>query len=104
MEYILIDIGLAVGTWLLGRLFHVRLFRTWRDAVLVLGIAFLVGVAWDTYGIFRHNWTYPSGHTLGIYIGLMPLEDYAFMLVVPYFVIMVYAIVAQRMSQKDAAV
>jgi len=55
-----------------------------------MGFFFVFGSLWDTFTIYRGGWIIPIEKTLGITIGLMPLEDYLFMLISPYFVITMY--------------
>lgn len=51
---------------------------------------FIFGALWDTLAYYKGNWIIPVEKTLGITIGLMPLEDYLFLLISPYFVITIY--------------
>ena len=51
---------------------------------------FLFGIVWDSLAILRGHWSFPVDKTLGITIGLMPLEEYLFILIIPYFIITIY--------------
>ncbi len=69
---------------------HIQLFNSKRGMFIFISFFFVFGVLWDTITIYRGGWIIPVEKTLGLTIGLMPLEDYIFMLVSPYFVITIY--------------
>lgn len=60
---------------------------------MVVGSLFIIGVVWDTIAIARNHWVFPQGKNVGIYIGLMPLEEYLFIFIVPYSILIVYKII-----------
>lgn len=62
----------------------------------VIGLFFVVGVVWDTFAIWRGHWAFPPGKNVGIVIGLMPLEEYLFILIIPYFVLTVYKVIDSK--------
>lgn len=96
MTYLIILICLFIITAILHRAFRVRLYDGKKQAVTVIIVFFIIGVAWDTFAISRGHWLFPAGHHLGLTIGLMPVEEYLFMLVQPYFIITVYKIITSR--------
>ncbi|MFB6204375.1 MAG: lycopene cyclase domain-containing protein [Candidatus Nanohaloarchaea archaeon] len=51
---------------------------------------FSVGVAWDSFAVLRGHWSFGSTGLTGIRIGVLPLEEYIFMVVVPFWIITVY--------------
>ena len=59
----------------------------YKRILKVLILAFIVGVIWDTIAIYRGWWSFPDHY---IFIGLIPLEDYLFMIIVPLFIIGIY--------------
>ena len=75
---------------------HIHLFRSKRDMFKFLSFFFIFGVLWDTFTIYRGGWIIPVEKTLGITIGLMPLEDYLFMLIGPYLVITIYKLIDSK--------
>ena len=56
---------------------------------------FVFGVIWDSFAIWRGHWSFPEG-TLGVHIGLMPVEEYFFILIIPYFVITIYKLIDSK--------
>jgi lycopene cyclase domain-containing protein len=71
--------------------FHLYRSRKWR---LIFNIIFLiVGLSWDAYGAINHWWIYPGPGTLHIFIGVLPIEEFLFYFVAPYFSITVYKLI-----------
>ncbi len=96
MEYLAALIALLAATLLLQRVFRVRPYATVREGALTTVITFAVGVAWDSVATLRGHWTIASDRTIGLTVGVLPIEEYLFMLVVPYFVLTVAAAVRGR--------
>jgi lycopene cyclase domain-containing protein len=69
---------------------NIQLFNSKNKMFLFMGFFFIFGALWDTFTISRGGWIIPVDKTLGMTIGVMPLEDYLFMLISPYFVITIY--------------
>lgn len=45
---------------------------------------------------FRGHWVFPTGKNINIFIGLMPFEEYLFILIIPYFIITIYKLVDSK--------
>ena len=95
-EYILILLGFFLAGFFLQKHFSIKLFKNIRQSVSFYGIFLLLGITWDSFAIYRGHWVYPGKGILGIYIGLMPLEDYFFILVVGYFGLVLYHVIQKR--------
>ncbi len=98
-EYLTILSIMLVVTFILEKSNHIHLYRSRKERFEIVGLFFLVGVVWDTFAIWRGHWIFPAGN-LGITIGLMPLEEYLFILIVPYFCITVYKLIDSKFRQK----
>jgi lycopene cyclase domain-containing protein len=98
-EYILILIILLIITIILEKAFHIRLYHNLKERLIVTGLFFIFGVLWDTFAIWRGHWLFPQGRNLGIVIGLMPLEEYLFILMLPYFILTVYKIIDSKFKE-----
>jgi lycopene cyclase domain-containing protein len=75
---------------------HIQLFHSKIGMVKFIGFFFIFGVLWDTITIYRGGWIIPVDKTLGLTLGLMPLEDYLFMLIGPYLVITIYKLLNSK--------
>lgn len=95
-EYFLILMAFLIVTFLLQRKFRIRLYRNWKECIEVAGLLFLIGFVWDTFAVWRGHWAFPPGNTLGITIGLLPVEEYLFFLIVPYFGLTLYKVIQSR--------
>lgn len=93
MEYLLILVALLVITLILERVYHVHLYHNRRERFEVVMLFFIVGIIWDSFAISRGHWVFPNDHTVGITIGNMPLEEYFFILILPYFILTAYKII-----------
>jgi len=95
-EYIIILSILLLVTIVLEKTHHIRLYHNLQEKLVIVGFFFIVGVVWDTFAIWRGHWAFPPGKNLGIVIGLMPLEEYLFVLIVPYFIITIYKLIDSK--------
>ena len=100
LEYLIILSVILVGTFIFEKSNHIHLYHSRKERIEIIGLFFLVGVMWDTFAIWRGHWVFPAGKTLGITIGLMPIEEYFFILIIPYFVITIYKLIDSKFRQK----
>jgi lycopene cyclase domain-containing protein len=55
-----------------------------------------IGVVWDSYAILRGHWTFGKQFFVGIKLGVMPVEEYLFMLIIPFSVLVLHKIVTEK--------
>ena len=96
LEYLTILSVMLAVTFILQKSNHIHLYHSRKEKFKIVGLFFLVGVIWDTFAIWRGHWTFPANKTLDITIGLMPIEEYLFILIIPYFVITVYKLIDSK--------
>ncbi|OGI82651.1 hypothetical protein A3I95_01670 [Candidatus Nomurabacteria bacterium RIFCSPLOWO2_02_FULL_44_12] len=89
-----------VFTLLLEKTHKIHLYHNRKERSEIVGLFFVIGVIWDTFAIWRSHWYFPGGGTLGIKIGLMPLEEYLFILIIPYFIITLYKVLDSKFKKK----
>jgi lycopene cyclase domain-containing protein len=82
----LICIGVKFG-------YKLQLFKSVKEGLLVIGALFVIGSIWDSFAILRGYWSYKEDYFVGIKIGVMPLEEYLFMLVIPFLTLIIYRLV-----------
>jgi lycopene cyclase domain-containing protein len=58
---------------------------------------------WDVVGILRNHWSYSPRFTTGIHLGVMPLEELVFFIVIPICGLLTYEAVGDvlRRARKD---
>lgn len=67
-----------------------RVYRRWRLALLALVPTVLVFSVWDVVGIVRDHWGYNPRFVTGWHIGVMPIEELVFFVVVPLCGLLTY--------------
>ena len=87
--YLVVLIGIFVGSIWLEFALRTHVLRRWRRAALALVPGLVVFVSWDLYAISAGHWTFDPDRVLGIELPLgMPLEELLFFLVVPFAAIL----------------
>jgi lycopene cyclase domain-containing protein len=76
--------------------FKLQLFKSAKEGLLVIGSLFVIGSVWDSFAILRGFWSYRKEFFVGINIGVMPLEEYLFVLVIPFLTLIIYRIVRRK--------
>lgn len=76
--------------------YRTRLFKSRREALAFVSACLALGVVWDSYAIIRGHWSFGEQYFTGIKIGVMPIEEYLFILVIPFSVVVLYEIVKKK--------
>ena len=95
-EYAAILILLLIVTIFLHKGYNIKIFKSKLHLFLVYAIFLAVGIAWDHYAIWRGHWSFGEKFLLGPKIGLMPIEEYGFGIVLPYFGLVIYKIIEKK--------
>ena len=99
LEYLVVLLIILVITLFLEKNFKIHLYQSIKQRLFTVGLFFIIGVLWDSFAIWRGDWIFPQGRNLGITIGFMPLEEYLFILIVPYSVITIYKVIDAKFSK-----
>jgi lycopene cyclase domain-containing protein len=75
--------------------YKIRLFGSKVQALLFFAACLVIGIVWDSYAILRGHWTFGEQFFVGIRVGVMPLEEYLFILIIPFSVLVLYKIVTK---------
>ena len=86
-EYLIILSLFLIIASVLEKMHHIHLYNNRKERLVLVILFFVIGVIWDTFAIWRGHWMFPAGKNLGISIGLMPVEEYLFALIIPYFIL-----------------
>lgn len=87
---------IAIG---LHRYYHIRLYRSWAHMFVTNGIVFFSCTVWDQFAAWRGHWSWGEQFLLGPRIGLLPIEEYGFFVVMLYFVLIVYRLVEKKLKK-----
>lgn len=91
-EYLLILGIVYLAALLLKFKFRVKVFSNLKEAIVYYLIILIIGTIWDNLAVLRGHWFYPGKGILGIFIGLVPIEDYFFAFVCAYFALVLYKV------------
>lgn len=94
-EYALILLLLLLVTAFFHRQYKIKIFKSRLHLLIVYAIILFVGTIWDQIAISRGHWSFEEEFLLGPHIGLIPIEEYGFALILPYFGLVVYRIVGK---------
>lgn len=81
MIYVAVLAGIFVASAWLEIVVRTRVFRRWRRLLLALAGTIPLLVLWDWYAISREHWHFHN--MTGVQIGILPLEELLFFIVVP---------------------
>ncbi|MFD0865418.1 lycopene cyclase domain-containing protein [Tessaracoccus lubricantis] len=76
-----------------------RVYRRPVRLVLAMLPMLVVFLVWDVVGILRDHWTYSERFTTGIMLGVVPLEELVFFLVIPICGLLTYEGVGHVLSR-----
>ena len=87
----LLALGIVIHTY-----FKMDLFKK-TQYIYIFIVFIIIGFVWDYVAVQRGFWTYGEG--IGIILFNLPIEEYLFYIVIPYFIIVVYR--ATRQNKKE---
>lgn len=82
-QYLLLMAACVAITLPLEFFLRARVYRRPLRLLLAMLPMLVVFLAWDVFGILRHHWGYSTEFTTGIMLGVLPLEELVFFLVIP---------------------
>ena len=98
MEYLIILLLFLASAVFIRWRYPVRLFHSRKEMLIFFAVIFVIGVIWDSFAIFRGHWAFPGTGLIGIEIGLMPLEEFLFVIIMPFWVLTVYKIIEKKIK------
>lgn len=96
MEYLAIVVSVFLVFMGLKLRYKIQLFKSVKERLLFAVACLVIGVVWDSYAILRGHWSFGEQFFIGINIGVMPLEEYLFVLIVPFFLLVLYKIITEK--------
>ena len=98
MEYLIILLFWLIVAAAIHYHYRLRLYKNVRQMVVTVGFYFIVGVAWDIIGASREHWTFGHENLIGIRLGVLPIEELLFMLIVPYGILVFYEFFGMKIN------
>jgi len=98
MEYLLLLVSILIICIIINLSYKLQIFKTSKQAAVVLLSLFIIGTILDSFAVFRGYWSYNENKTffVGIKIGVLPLEEYLFVIVIPFLTLTIYALVRKK--------
>ena len=103
LQYLALMAACLIVTLPLEFVLRARVYRRPRRLVLALIPTVVIFTVWDVVGILRHHWTYSPLFTTGFRLGVMPIEELVFFVVVPICGLLTYEAVGDVLSRTRKA-
>ncbi len=93
MSYLLwLAIFACLPTILLWWRFYTLLSQYKTTVLYCILFALIMEIPWDNFAVKNAIWYFPKGGSLGFHIGILPIEEYLFMITVTAFIVTVIII------------
>ena len=93
MEYLATLLMLFLVFLLLKSYYKIKIFDSYKQWLAAYAVMFVIGVALDTYAIMRGWWSFGNNYLIGLTIGVMPIEEYLIIIVLPFCIMVLYKII-----------
>ena len=90
MEYLIIELVFFIIVFFVHKINKLKIFRSKLQFIVFWLITLICGIFWDNFAVWRGHWYYPGKGIVGFFIGYLPIEDYIFIVLVPYTVLVLY--------------
>ncbi len=94
-QYLLLMAGCVIITLPLEFVIGARVYRRPKRLLAAMAPMLVVFLAWDILGIVRNHWTFNQQLVTGIHLGVLPLEELVFFLVIPVCGLLTYEAVGR---------
>jgi lycopene cyclase domain-containing protein len=98
-QYLMLLVLCLVITLPLELIFGARVYRRPGRLLLTLLPVVLLFAAWDLLGILRDHWRYNPDFVTGLRVGLIPIEELAFFVVIPICGLLTYGAVGELLTK-----
>ena len=93
MSYLLwLAIFACLPTILLWWKFYALLSQYKTTVLYCILFALIMEIPWDNFAVRNTIWYFPKGGSLGLHIGILPIEEYLFMITVTAFIVTIIII------------
>lgn len=70
--------------------YNIKIYKSFRQRLTLSLFVFVVAIICDSWLVSQNIISFNMNKLIGIKIGLLPIEEYIFYLVVPYMVLFLY--------------
>ncbi len=98
MEYLFILLFWLIVSAAIHYKYRLVLYSSVKQMVVTVGFFLIAGIAWDLIGIIREHWVFRYENLIGVTLGVLPLEEVLFMLIVPYGILVFYKFFGMKVS------
>lgn len=89
-EYLIILSIILLTTIFIEHKWNIHLYHSRKERFIVTLHIFLFGMLWDYFAVYREHWIFPGNGLIGIRIYGLPIEEFLFFLIVPFFALTLY--------------
>ncbi|TSC69940.1 MAG: lycopene cyclase [Parcubacteria group bacterium Gr01-1014_46] len=97
-EYLLILLFFLLVALFLEWKYRIHLYNSKKERLIITFILFFIGIVWDNFAVWRGHWSFPGNGLLGINVGFIPVEEYLFFLIMPFWAITMYKILTRKIK------
>jgi lycopene beta-cyclase len=98
-EYFFALLLIFVVTLSLHFKFKIKLYKSKAHFFITNSIFVIVAIVWDHIAITRGHWSFDEKFLLGPKIGIMPIEEFGFTLIMAYFGFVLYRLVEKKLNR-----
>jgi lycopene cyclase domain-containing protein len=96
MEYLVMLLFFLITGLIILWKSKIKLFKSKKEAVIIIGILFIVGVICDSIAVWRGYWIFDN--VFSFRLGFLPFEEYLFFLILPLWVIILYRFMHEKLK------
>lgn len=71
-------------------IYKIRLYHSFKEEIIFVITILVIMIPMDIYAVAKGLWSFSGKGIIGIHIFNLPIEEYLFAIIVPYFMLMVY--------------
>lgn len=85
MEYFLFLLFVFTLITIIKVKYNLKIYNNKKHMFLTIFLIFFTGSIWDYIATSRNHWVFPGPGLIGIKLFGLPIEEFMFFLIVPYF-------------------
>jgi lycopene cyclase domain-containing protein len=93
MIYIYLLLAVLAIAIFLQRKYKIHLYRSYKEELIYISALLALFIPCDIYAVNKGVWAFPGNGLLGLYFYTLPVEEIIFMVIIPYFSIILYKVI-----------